>query len=127
MISSRPTLPRRSGIPLQNPPTQASHPAGTRRSIHIPVPLSLPLPILDALDAASRISPAFATLTKNTRGGVYLVPPKNLFSSFSRLFTRHSSPATKPFRIRPPQKPPPHPFKNVHSKKKPLKPFKKKH
>jgi len=78
---------------------------------------------LDALDAASRISPAFATLTKNTRGGVYRLPPKNLSSSFSRLFTRHSSPATKPFRIRTSTKRPRNSFRMCTSKTKHLKPF----
>jgi hypothetical protein len=55
---------------------------------------------VDAADAASSLSPLPATLTKNTRGGVYLFPPKNLFSSFSRLLARHSSLATTSFTIR---------------------------
>src|SRR5580693_4174360 len=40
----------------------------TPHSTLAPVPLS---PFVAILDAASSISPVFATLTKNTRGGVY--------------------------------------------------------
>jgi hypothetical protein len=43
-------------------------PSGTRRSTPATVVLCPFVTTLDAVDAASSISPAFATLTKNTRG-----------------------------------------------------------
>ncbi len=72
----------------------------TCHSTLAPVPLS---PFVAILEAASSISPVFATLTKNTRGGVY--------SSFSTNSAHRSGPpdqldpcrrplATIPFKIR---------------------------
>jgi hypothetical protein len=78
---------------------------------------------VDALDAASSLSPLLGTLTKNTRGGVYLFPPKNLFSSFSRLLARHPSLAPKSFTIRTSGKCTPNPIRMCTSKTNDLKLF----
>jgi len=78
---------------------------------------------VDAVDAASSLSPLPPTLTKNARGGVYVLPPKDLFSSFSRPLARHSSLATKSFTIRTSEKCTRNPFRIRTSKTKDLKPF----
>src|ERR1700734_1855730 len=78
---------------------------------------------VDALDAASSLSPLLVTLTKNTRGGVYLFQPENLFSSFSRLLARHPSLAPKSFTIRTSGKCTPNPIRMCTSKTNDLKLF----
>ena len=60
----------------------------TRHLALAPVPLP---PFVAILDAASSISPVFATLTKNTRGGVYSSSSANSVPSVLRL-TRPQSP-----------------------------------
>ena len=67
-------------------------PFGTRRSTPATVPLS---PFVAILDAAASISPVFATLTKNIRGGV---PPSSSANSVPSALksTRAQSP-TDPF------------------------------
>jgi len=59
------------------------------------------------LDAASSISPLFATLTKNTRGGS---TPQSKLLSFRNLTTRHSLLSTISFTIRTYQKRASNPF-----------------
>jgi hypothetical protein len=56
----------------------------------LPVAIVLLYPFVVILDAASSISPAFATLTKNTRGGGAPFTPKacSRFSATSSLATR---------------------------------------
>jgi hypothetical protein len=106
---------------LQNPflATRASHLRRTQnRTTSNPQSANV-----DAVDAASSLSPLPATLTKSTRGGVYLFPPKNLFSSFSRLLARHSSLATKSFTIRTSGKHLHNPIRMCTSKTKHLKLF----
>src|SRR5208282_3490155 len=88
--------------------------------IHVPVSLSR---FVTILDAASSLSPAFATLTKNTRGGVCVFPTQNLLSSFDWLATSHSSLATKSIRIRTYAKPTRNPFTMNTSKTRHLKSF----
>src|SRR5271155_5671299 len=72
-------LPRepRSGLSQFGHPL-ACHPERSEGSAFSSFDLRLstfnPVNLLDALDAASTITPLFATLTKNPRGGVYPVP-----------------------------------------------------
>src|SRR5580692_3253088 len=66
-------IPTRSGacaLSLSQPKSTRAFASGSR---HHPIATTAPFPLVtmfDALDAASSLSPVFATLTKNTRGGV---------------------------------------------------------
>ena len=77
-------------------------------------------PFAAILDAASSISPVFATLTKNTRGGVH--PARQIFS-FRNLTTRHSQLSTISFTIRTSAKLACNPFRIRTSKTQHLKLF----
>jgi hypothetical protein len=91
------------------------------------IPSITPLPT--NLDAASSISPLFATLTENTRGGGYIFQSK--FFSFRNLTTLHSllvypqasRTATISFRIRTSAKRARNPRRIRTSKTQHLKPF----
>jgi len=73
-------------------------------------------PTVAILDAASSITPVFATLTKNTRGGACPVSPDKALSVFC-----HTVPI--PFGIRTSEKHTRNPFRIRTSKTRHLKPF----